>query len=71
MRKPAFCIWENKDADQLLCFCYIDSTIPLLPSSDILSLYPPYKVVLDLVGVPEDGFCHDQALHYSRLWNLF
>ena len=34
MRKPAFCICENKDADQLrgnreadqrLCFCYIDS----------------------------------------------
>ena len=40
MRKPAFCISENKDADQLcgnheadqrLCFRYIDSTIPLLP----------------------------------------
>ena len=35
MRKPAFCICENKDADQLrgnreadqrLCFRYIDST---------------------------------------------
>ena len=40
MRKPAFCICENKDADQLrgnreadqcLCFRYTDSTIPLLP----------------------------------------
>ena len=40
MRKPAFCICENKDADQLrsdcaadqrLCFRYRDSTIPLLP----------------------------------------
>ena len=40
VRKPAFCICENKDADQLrgsresdqhLCFRYIDSTIPLLP----------------------------------------
>ena len=39
MRKPDFCICENKDADQLrgnrkadqrLCFRYIDSTIPLL-----------------------------------------
>ena len=39
MRKPTFCICENKDADQLrgnheadqrLCFRYIDSTIPLL-----------------------------------------
>ena len=40
VRKPAFCICENKDADQLcgnreadqrLCFRYIDSTIHLLP----------------------------------------
>ena len=39
VRKLAFCICENKDADQLrgnreadqrLCFRYIDSTIPLL-----------------------------------------
>ena len=37
VRKPAFCICENKDADQLrgnreadqrLCFRYTDSTIP-------------------------------------------
>ena len=47
MRKPAFCICENKDADQLrgnreadqrLCFRYTDSTFPLLPKSEILSL---------------------------------
>ena len=47
VRKPAFCKCENKDADQLrgnreadqrLCFCYIDSTIPLLPKSEISSL---------------------------------
>ena len=46
-RKPAFCICENKDADQLhgsraadqhLCFSYIDSTIPLLSRSKISSL---------------------------------
>ena len=46
MRKPAFCICENKDADQLcdnreadqrLCFGYIDSTIPLLPKYKISS----------------------------------
>ena len=45
--KPAFCICENKNADQLcgnreadqrLCFRYIDSTIPLLPKSEISSL---------------------------------
>ena len=46
MRKPEFCICENKDADQLhgnpeadqrLCFRNIDSTIPLLPKSEISS----------------------------------
>ena len=49
MRKPAFCICENKDADQLcgnseadqrLCFRYTDSTIPLLFKSEISSLLP-------------------------------
>ena len=49
VRKPAFCICENKDADQLrgnreadqrLCFRYTDSTIPLLSTSEISSLYP-------------------------------
>ena len=48
MRKPAICICENKDADQLhsnceadqpLCFLYTDSTIPLLSKSKITSLY--------------------------------
>ena len=44
MRKLALCICENKDADQLreadqrLCFRYIDSTIPLLSKSEISSL---------------------------------
>ena len=47
MRKPAFCISENKDADQLrgnreadqrLCFRYMDSAIPLLSKSEISSL---------------------------------
>ena len=44
MRKPDFCICENKDADreadQRLCFRYMDSTIPLLSKSEIFSLYP-------------------------------
>ena len=47
VRKPRFCICENKDADQLrgnreadqrLCFRYIASTIPLLPKYKISSL---------------------------------
>ena len=49
MRKTAFRLCENKDADQLrgnreadqrLCFRYIGSTIPLLPKSEILSSLP-------------------------------
>ena len=54
MRKQAFCIYENKDADQLrgnreadqrLCFRYTDSTdstILLLPKSEISSLLPSF-----------------------------
>ena len=47
VRKPAFCICENKDADQLRgdreadqrdCFRYTESTIPLLHKSEISSL---------------------------------
>ena len=47
MRKPAFRICENKDADQLrgnreadqrLCFRYTDSTIYILPKAEISSL---------------------------------
>ena len=49
MRKPAFCICENKDSDQLrgnreadqrLCFRYIASTIPLIPKYKISSFKP-------------------------------
>ena len=49
MRKPTFCICENKDADQLrgnreanqcLCFRYLDSMIPLLSKYEISSLWP-------------------------------
>ena len=47
--KTSFCIRENKDADQLrgnheadqrLCFRYMDSTISLLPKYEISSLQP-------------------------------
>ena len=49
IRKPSFCMRENKDADQLrgnreadqrLCFRYLESTIPLLPKYEISSLKP-------------------------------
>ena len=73
MRRPAFCLSENKDADQLrsnqaakqhLCFCYTNSTIPLLPKSQFSSLSPSSVVVqpgLCLVGHPEDRFSRDKS----------
>ena len=75
VRKPAFCICENKDADQLrgnreadqrLCFRYTDSTIPLLPKSKIskpLAIFCGCTAwfVSDLVGNPEDRFSHNEG----------
>ena len=52
--KPTFCICENKDTDQLrsnriadhcLCFCCIESTIPLLSKPEISSLYQSFVAV--------------------------
>ena len=48
MRKATFCICENKDADQLrsceadqrLCFRFLDSMTPLLSKSEISILWP-------------------------------
>ena len=69
MRKPVFCICENKGADQLrgdraadqcLCFRYIDSAIPLLSKSEIkpLAIFCgcTARLMLDLVGNPEHRF---------------
>ena len=70
MRKSAFCISENKGADQMrgnraadqhLCFCYIHSTDPLLSKSEISSLQPSSMAVqpgLCLTGLetPMTGF---------------
>ena len=70
VRKPGFCICENKDADQLrgnreadqhLCFHYTDSTIPLLPKYEISNMQPSSVVVQSgLCGTwsetPKTGF---------------
>ena len=78
MRKPTICICENKDADQLrgnreadqrLCFCYTDSTIPLLlntkfkASSHLLCLYSP--VCVRPVRKPHCWFSHEAAHFHS------
>ena len=63
MRKPTFCICENKDADQLrgnreadqrLCFRYLDSMIPLLSKSEISSLWPSSVAV-------QPGLCRTRS----------
>ena len=80
MRKPAFCICENKDADQLrgnreadqrLCFRYMDSAIPLLSKFENFTPLAVFcgcaaRFVWDLVGNPEDPFSHNEAHMYYR-----
>ena len=59
MRKPAFCICETKGADQhRLCLRYTDSTIHLLPKSEISSLSPYSEAV-------QPGLC--QARSETRM----
>ena len=79
MRNPAYCICENKDADQLrgnreavqrLCFRYTDSTIPLLSKSEISSLYSSSVVVQPgLCGTwsetPKTGFLASRLIFYD------
>ena len=76
MRKPAFCICENKDADQLrgnpeadqrLCFRYIPYIVqslfylnPKFQASSYL-LWVYSLVCADLVGNPEDRFSQNEA----------
>ena len=77
MRKPAFCIWENKDTDQLrgnceadqrLCFRYKDSTF-FYPSTSYIRNFKLLAIfcgsiawfVSDLVKNPEDRFSHNEA----------
>ena len=86
MRKPAFCICENKDADQLrrnreadqrLCFRYLDSTIPLLPKSEILSFEPSSVAVqpslcLTWSETPKTGFLTTRLVLYRQfLYPIF
>ena len=71
MRKPAFCICQNKDPDQLcgnreadqrLCFRYTDGTIPLLPNSTI-PLLPKSEIsslLLSSVAV-QPGLCQTRS----------
>ena len=67
MRKGDFCICENKDAyhsqaDQGLCFRYTDSTISLLPKSEILK---PLTILTSTKNAPvtfDMPYCKDNHL---------
>ena len=75
-KKTAFCICENKDADQLrgyreadqrLCFHYIDSAIPLLSKSEISSLWPSSVAVQPCLcrtrsETPKTGFLRTRLI---------
>ena len=74
MKKPTFCMCENKEADQLrgnretdqhLRFRLIDSTIPLLPKYETKPLAIlcgcTARFVSDLVVNPEDRFSRNEA----------
>ena len=75
MRKPAFCICENKDTDQLrgnreddqrFCFRYTDSTIPLTSyvrnfKTLVIFLSCTARFVSDQEGNPKDRFSQNEA----------
>ena len=80
MRKPAFCICENKGADQPrgnhvadqhLCYHCIDRIIPLLPKSKFKLLVifcgQTARFVSDLAVNPEDRFSHEAAPAWKPL----
>ena len=79
MSKPAFCICENKDADQLrgnreadqrLCFRYTDSTILYFLNFKHLDILCNCTVrfVLDQVRNPEDRFSHNEADMWVKVY---
>ena len=85
MRNPAFCIFENKGADQLsgnresdqrLCFRYTDSTIPLLPKSKISSLLPSSVTVQPGLcqtrsETPKTGFLRTRLICHKLLFSAY
>ena len=81
MRNLAFCICENKDTDQLrrdreadqrLCFRFMDGSFPLLLKSEISSLLPSSVVLHPSLcrtwsGNPEDRFLTTRLI---KFWHI-
>ena len=70
MRNPAFCICENKDADQLWSNCAADQRLSFrfTDSNSLFFLNPKFQAssctaqfVSDQVRNPEDWFSHNEA----------
>ena len=79
VRKPAFCICENKKADSLHSNCAADQRLCFRyryynPPTSVIQFFKPLAIfccctarfVSDLVGNPEDRFSHNQAHIYSK-----
>ena len=84
MRKLDFCLCENKGTDQLcsnctadqrLCFCYTESTIPLLLKSKISS-FKSYSLAAQagMCGtwseIPKTSFLASQPKWYMTTWSI-
>ena len=79
MRKPDFCLCENKGADQLrsnceadqrFCFRYTDSTLSLLIKYEISSFYAASGTVhvglcQSWLEIPKTGFLASQLIHLT------
>ena len=69
----------NSEADQLLCFRYTDSTIPLLPKPEISSFYPSsvaaqFGLCQTLSETPKTGFLTTRLMWsspYVRAGNTY
>ena len=84
MRKPDLCICEdkvadqlrgNREADQRLCYCYTDSTIHLLPKSEISNLWSSSVIAQPGFGgtlseTLKTGFLITRLV-YLRLFSIF
>ena len=80
--KTAFCICKNRDADQLHRNCektclrgfrYIDRPTPLIPKSEISSLYPSSvaaqpALCLTSPETPKTGLLVSKVIYYHRAY---
>ena len=61
----------NREADQRLCFHYLDSTFPLLLKSEISSFYLYSSVCVGPVGKTHYWFSQEVAQILNLLQHLF